>query len=94
MRGYSGRKRGITRKDPIHCIQRVKLTKVCRFYSFFAAIDNLKSSQLLYLSSMGLAATKDNNTPHTSKLIGTNDAVLIESDEDEDRTMVDNDVDT
>lgn len=61
-----------------------------RFHSFFAAIDNLKSSRLLYLSSMGLAATQD---ARTSKSIGADDANLIEWDEDEDRMMVDNDED-
>ena len=61
-----------------------------RFHSFFAAIDNLKSSRLLYLSSVGLAATQDTRT---SKSTGADDANLIEWDEDEDGMMVDNDED-
>ena len=71
-----------------------KLTKVCRFHSFFAAIDTLKSSQLLYLSSMGLAATRTDNAPRTSKSVSADDAFWVESDEDEDRMVVDNDGDT
>ncbi|KAL8789025.1 MAG: hypothetical protein Q9195_007045 [Heterodermia aff. obscurata] len=72
----------------------VKLTKVCRFDSFFAAMDNLKSSRLLYLSSMGLAATQSDEAPRSSKSRSANVTVLIESDEDEDRTMVDDYGDT
>ena len=75
----------------IHCFQWLKLTNLYRFHSFFAAIDTLKSSRLLYLSSMGLAAMQDDNTPHTSKSVGADDAVLVESDEDEERTMADGD---
>ena len=71
----------------------VQTDQVCRFHSFFAAIDTLKSSRLLYLSSMGLAATRNDNAPRTSKSIGADDAILVESDEDEDKTMVDNDGD-
>lgn len=29
-----------------------------RFHTFFTSIDNFKSEQLLYLTSMGIAATK------------------------------------
>lgn len=29
-----------------------------RFHTFFTSIDNCKSSQLLYLTSMGIPATK------------------------------------
>ena len=33
---------------------------VYRFHTFFATQDNLQTSQLLYLSSMGIVATKEN----------------------------------
>ena len=32
---------------------------VCRFHAFFAAQDNFPTSQLLYVSSRGITATKE-----------------------------------
>ena len=34
-----------------------------RFHSFFGALDNLKNSRLLYLSSVGIEAVKKEDTP-------------------------------
>ena len=62
-----------------------------RFHSFFAAIDNLKSSRLLYLSSVGLAAAKDDGESGASKVVEGDNKALIESDVDEEGTVGDDD---
>ena len=37
----------------------------CRFHSFFAAMDNVKNSRLLYLSSVGAEAVEKEDLPST-----------------------------
>lgn len=76
---------------PGHLIKSLRLINSYRFHSFFAAIDNLKSSRLLYLSSMGIVAAKDEYAPGTPLSAGADAITLIGSDSDEEGTIADDD---
>ena len=55
---------------------------MCRFHAFFATQDNLQTSQLLYLSSKGVAATKQISSDDV-KIDGTEVDVDGTSSEDD-----------
>ena len=69
------------------------LRTLYRFHSFFAAIDNLKSARLLYLSSVGLAAGNYGISSGKLKSGDADDATLLDSDSDGEGTAIDDDVD-
>ena len=64
-------------------LHSLRLIDCCRFHSFFAAIDNLNNSRLLYLSSAGIAATKRDSDSSLPKSASADNAALDESDSDE-----------
>lgn len=61
----------------------MRLIGFCRFHTFFAAIDNLKNSRLLYLSSVGIAATKRDSDSSVLKSAIAENAALDDSDGEE-----------
>ena len=54
----------------------------CRFHSFFAAMDNVKNSRLLYLSSVGTEAVEKDDLPST-KSQHVRETALEEASSDE-----------
>ena len=54
-------------------------------------MDNLKNSRLLYLSSVGLAAVKQDVDPDGPASLVADNATLVDSDSDGDVTVHDDD---
>jgi len=55
----------------------------CRFHGMFSHIDNLRGPQLLYLSSMGIAATKEDGNVRGADGIDVEEAVEAGSSDDD-----------